>query len=408
MGKVYSKDRDELVAIVDQLIRREGETWKIPLIEINQRQGYKMFTTSIPVDASHLLFRRIPRDYDDPEGIQRALKEKKIKSIEKLMREDNRYTSPNSVVANLILDGHEWGFKIEQDHNNSKIYYMNIELVAIKTRLEEAAVDPEGFIIDEDKVMLGFLIDAHHRTEGIYQSNIMAFELTTTLYLELPKVDMSKVFVDINHYQEKPSQIHTLAMRALSGTLTNIEEKAHNILNILNGESWSILNERIKVFDGRRPKYLPKAYVSSSTFHKLLRQQVIKHLKDDLNIFNQAKLINDYFTAWSYVFPDAWKDEKKHVLVKSMGFQIMMRLFSKIHSNAMVMTQGNTPNVNIYRTVIEKALGGNQTIEIGDGHDKIKLPINWSSEHYGGFSSGKGIGEVVNVLTQHITNRCLV
>ncbi|AVD54559.1 hypothetical protein BEH_24670 (plasmid) [Priestia filamentosa] len=405
MGKVYSKEKGELIEIVENIIEREGEQWKIPMICINQRNGYSMFTTVIPVDASHILFRRIPRDYDDPEGIQRALKDKKVDNIEKLIREDNRFTSPNAVVANLIMKEKDWGCSVEVDHNNSKIHYLTINLAAILSRLVDAEVDLEGFVKEEDNVMLGYLIDAHHRTEGMYQAGKMRFELPLTLYLKLPKEDMAKVFVDINQYQEKPSQIHTLAMRALSGTLSSVEEKANDILKMLNTETWSILKDRIKDVDSKRPAGMPKTYVNSSTFHALLHQQVLKHIKSSLSILNQTKLLNDYFKAWSVVFEEAWSDEKKHVLVKSMGFQIMMRLFSKIHSNAIIENNGGTPDFETYEIVINKALGGNQYMEIGEGDNKIKLPINWASEFYGGYSSGKGINSIVNVLTQHITNK---
>ncbi|MEH7482457.1 DGQHR domain-containing protein [Neobacillus drentensis] len=405
MAKVYSKKRDELVAIIENIINREGESWKLPMVSINQRNEYSMYTTVIPVDASHILFRRIPRDYDDPEGIQRALKDKKVDNIEKLMREDNRFTSPNAVVANLLLDERQWGCTVEADHNNPKINYLIVDLATIQERLLAAEIDEEGFLVDEDNAMLGFLIDAHHRTEGMYQSGKMSFELPLTLYLKLPKEDMAKVFVDINQYQEKPSQIHTLAMRALSGTLSNMEEKANDMLKMLNTEDWSILKDRIKDIDSKRPKGAPKTYVNSSTFHALLYQQVLKHIKDSLSILNQTKLLNDYFKAWSDVFEEAWNDEKKHVLVKSMGFQIMMRLFSKIHSNAIIEGQSSTPDFNAYKSVIKQALGGNQKIKIGEGENKIELPINWASEFYGGYSSGKGINSIVNVLTQHITNK---
>ncbi|TPF14234.1 DGQHR domain-containing protein [Priestia megaterium] len=405
MAKVYSKKRDELLAILENLIQREGDKWKLPMISIKQRNDYSMFTTSIPVDSTHILFRRIPRDYEDAEGIQRALKDKKVDNIEKLMREDTRFTSPNSVVANLLVDERGWAASVEADHNNAKIFYLVIDLLTIKKRLKKAKVNGEGFIEDEDNVMLGFLIDAHHRTEGMYQSEKMSFELPLTLYLELPREDMAKVFVDINQHQEKPSQIHTLAMRALSGTLSSMEEKANFMLRMLNTETWSILKDRIKDIDSSRPKGMPKTYVNSSTFHALLHQQVLKHIKDSLPILDQTKLLNDYFKAWSVVFDAAWNDEKKHVLVKSMGFQIMMRLFSKIHSNAIIENQGDTPDFNAYKSVIEKALGGSQKIKIGEGDNKIELPINWSSEYYGGYSSGKGINSIVNVLTQHITNK---
>ena len=45
-----------------------------------------------------------------------------------------------------------------------------------------------------------------------------------------------------------------MAMKAIAGTLSNTEEMAHSIITLLNGENWSILYQRVKDTDGKRPK----------------------------------------------------------------------------------------------------------------------------------------------------------
>lgn len=405
MSVSYSKTRDELLIIVEDLLFKYRDEWRIPLVAIDQGESYSLFTTSIPINATHLFFRRVPRDYDNPNGIQRALQEKKVEHIHKLISTDNRYSAPNSAVANIFVKERKWGVGIDREYSSNKLSYVTFDLLTIKKRLEEADVDEQGFIKDEDYVTVGFLIDGHHRTEGMYQSGNMNFELPITVYTDLPKEDMPKVFVNINHYQEKPNKMHTLAMRALAGTLSSREEQAHDIMSLLNSESWSLLKGRIKFFEGKRRKGEHKTYINSNTFHKLLVDHILKHIKANLSVVDQSRLINDYFLAWQDVFKIAWEDEKSHVLVKSMGFQIMLRLFYKIHDSAYIENGGKQPGRTAYKKVIEKGVGNGQFLSIGKGENEMKLIIDWKSESFGGYSSGKGINMIVNLLTENITNR---
>ena len=115
------------------------------------------------------------------------------------------------------------------------------------------------------------------------------------MYIDLPRQAMAKVFADINQYQDKPSAVHTLAMKAIAGTLSSSEEMANNISNLLNTEEWSILYQRIKDIDGKRPKNFPKPYVTNSTFEKLIQQQVLFHLPADLSIPRKAEIAKRLF-----------------------------------------------------------------------------------------------------------------
>ena len=89
--------------------------------------------------------------------------------------------------------------------------------------------------------------------------------------------------------------------------------------------------------------------------------------------------------------------EKKHVLVKSMGFQIMLRLFNVIHTK--VSLSGN-PTKNDYKTFIVAYLKNSQKFTVGEQ----VLPLDWSSDFFGSYSSGKGINAITHALTQHISN----
>lgn len=112
----------------------------------------------------------------------------------------------------------------------------------------------------------------------------------------------------------------------------------------------------------------------------------------------KAEILNDYFIAWSKCFPVAWQDTKNHVLVKSMGFQIMMKLFPTIYSP---LSNGEIPSQQDFINFIGRTLNNGEPLGFGD----ISVEIKWDSETFGGYSSGKGIGQIVKTLKQHINSQ---
>ncbi|MBD8590400.1 DGQHR domain-containing protein [Peribacillus simplex] len=395
MSHSYSKTQKELLVLIKELKNRCGDELKIRLIKLEQQNEYLMFSGKMAIDATYALLRRIPRDYDNPEGIQRALKESKVNNIVKIATEDSqRYSSPNAVVLTLSTEVEYASFEYHPD--DKEMAYYKVDLNGLYSVIENAETDEDGFILDESDKFAGTLIDGHHRTAGQFEAGKMDFECPVTVYINLPKQAMAKVFADINQYQEKPSAVHTLAMKAIAGTLSSQEETANNISNLLNTEDWSILYQRIKDIDGKRPKGFLKPYVTNATFEKLIQQQVLYHLPSEMSIPRKARLLNDYFAAWSEVFDVAWQDDKTHVLVKSMGFQIMLRLFNVIHTK--VSISGN-PTKNDYKEFLQVNLKNSNEFKVGE---QI-LPLDWSSEFFGSYSSGKGINAITHSLTQHIS-----
>lgn len=393
MSKSYSITRSDLLELIKNLKSYHGSTFKMMLVKLNQGNGYKMGIGKLPVDATHGLLRRIPRDYDNPEGIQRALKDSKVNNIEKIVTEDEtRYSSPNAIVLSLVTK-HEY-VSLVTDHTNEEVFYFIIDLEAFEKAVAQAETDSEGYIQDE-RIFPGTMIDGHHRTAGFYQATKLDMELPVTVYVDLPPKDMAKVFADINIYQEKPSTVHSLAMKAISGTLSNREETSHKIVTSLNQEEWSILRRRIKDIDGPRPKDFPKSYVTNSTIVKLIDSYVLNTVPAELSTLRIAQLMNDYFKAWSEAYPVAWADEKSHVLVKSMGFQIMLRIFDKVFT---MVYKETIPSKEDFKHFLEKYMNPTDKLMV---HEK-ELDLDWNSNDYGGYSSGKGINDITTALQRHI------
>lgn len=423
----YGTTKEDLMAIVTNLKSIYGNEIILPIISVDQAENIEMYTTSIRTDLSFLLFQRVPRDYNNTEGLQRALRESKVENIKELCETDSSFTSPGSLVANLEVKERSWGVRLHIDPYSKKATQLIIFLTEIENRLKNAEVDQDGFILDQESFMLGYLIDSHHRTSGFWNANKPDFQLPSTIYLNLPHQVMHQIFVYINFYQEKPSPVHTLVSRALGGLLLPEADVAFSLIENLNSNSRSILRYRIKDLDATRPKYLDEAnkikyppyYVTASTFHNLLIKEVFIALAINKMTQNELfSIFNNYFTAWSNVFPEAWKYEKKHILVKSMGFQIMLKLFNDITNYAKQKYSKTTSQLTSseYEYIIRQLLG--QTTDSKTNtlkYQQLRVilesgrfthnTLDWSSEEYGSYSNGKGINQIVRSLKKHMLDR---
>lgn len=418
--KHYFKTKEEHIALLEGLIERFGDEYIIYLQKIDQGNGISMYSSKMTVGATFTFIKRLPRDYDNPDGLQRALKSSKVSSIKKLAS-DCAYSQPNAIVLNLSRPQNRLNsiVTIEEMRNTEDILIYKINLNRYMELLCSVEVDDEGYITNEEDLSLGILIDGHHRLQGLFNALRFDFEVPLTVYMDIPKNEIFQIFININKYQEKPSNVHTLAIEQIAGILVNEAEQSLRIIDILNTDmdnatlrlgmdedspnqpSWSILFDRIKTVDNKRPPKARKIYINNSTFDKLIKENVFEVVSRDIDVPRKAKILNDYFKAWASCFPEAWNDPKKHVLVKSMGFQIMMKLFPTIYAP---LSNGKIPTEKEFRSFIKKTLVNGEMLTIGDA----LIEISWDSETFGGYSSGKGIGQIVKLLKQHINAQAQV
>lgn len=417
--KHYSKTKTEHITLLNGLINRYGDTYEMILQKINQGNNFSIFTGKMSVDATFTLIKRLPRDYENLNGVQRALKLPKINSIKKLATDDPAiYSQPNAVVISLDKpnSSDDSIVTINAIHNFPEMLVYKVNLKRMLELVKESEVDGQGYIINEKELFLGTLIDAHHRLEGLFAAGRFDFEVPVTVYLDLPRPEIYRVFININKYQDKPSNVHTLAIEQEAGIFADEADQAVRIINLLNTDmdnpnlelgmdekskhqpQWSILFDRIKTVDAKRSSKARKIYVTNSTFDKLIKDNVFDVVSKELSVNRKAEILNDYFIAWSKCFPVAWKDSKNHVLVKSMGFQIMMKLFPSIYSP---LSNGKVPSQQEFIDFIERTLSNGEPLVLGD----VPVMIKWDSETFGGYSSGKGIGQIVKALKRHVNSQ---
>lgn len=412
----YSKTKSEHIKLLEYLIDKHGDEYILYLNRVNQGDTHTMYTTTLSVAAAFSFIKRLPRDYTNPEGLQRGLKESKVSNIAEEASKES-YSQPNSTVLSLFPIKEELKsiITIQAVTNIDQLLMYRINLHKYLELLESAETNEKGYIINEDNLFLGVLIDSHHRLEGLFRAQRFDFEVPTTAYMNLPMKEIYKIFIGINKYQEKPSNVHTLSIEQLSGILVGEAEQSARIINLLNTDfgnselslgmdknsdlqpKTSILFDRIKTVDVKRPYKARKTYITNSTMDKLLKENFFENVNPDIQVDIKAEILNNYFLAWSECFPEAWNDDKKHVLVKSMGFQIMMKLFPIIYVS---LAHSGIPNKEQFENFIKKNLV-NQEIDLNG----FPIKLDWSSQSFGAYSSGKGINQLAKVLKSHITSK---
>lgn len=396
----YIRTKPELIILCEKAIATYGELVKIPVAKLDG-QNKAMFCGPIPVILNQLLFIRLPRNYNNPSGIQRTYKEIKIQEIIDVAK-SNTSTFPGAVIANILRNDF---INISQIGPNVKAYELEINLSQLLIAIEEAEADKNEILLDETKCKIGYLIDSHHRSEGLYGAQKLFMDLNTTFYMDLPKRDMAGVFVLVNDKQEKPNPTHTLAMKDLSNLLEGDEQLAFNIMEELNDRQESVFFNRIKMFDGKLPKNEIPKYISGKSMHTFIEKKIITALPSkQLTHEEKITTIMYYFEAWKNVFRDAWNDNKKHVLVKAMGINVMSNLFGEIYQTAQLISGSNTPNSVDFYSIIQNVFG-DLTILIGSKEDGKAYKLDWTSSNFGQFSNGKGINLLTVLLKQLVVDK---
>ena len=412
-----SKTLQDILNMLDHLAEQNGDTMSIPMIRVNQNDRRKLYTGSLTTCFLQAVICRLPRNLENPEGIQRALITKKVSEIQDHLSNGN-YGFPNAIVITLKCTDNP--YLSLSPLESSTIWEGNTVVLTFyikkyRDSLATCETDESGYLISPEKVLLGYMIDGHHRTEGAFVANQMDYPFPTSVYLDLDLRKMAEAFSGINCYQEKPSAIHTNAMRNLSGLMTENENTAFNIMNELNSKLGVFYN-RIKMFDGTREKTLPRAYVNASKMQMLLEKWLITNINQGFNyrcFSQQIDAIQVYFCAWKTCYSDAW-DSSHHVITKAMGIDILFYLYGPLCEflRSVVLDKTALPNERdfvkaIHMCFFDSVDQDNNTIFqpkriVIDPLSNESLLLNWESASFGPLSSGKGIGLLKTKLYNQI------
>ncbi|MCR1908669.1 hypothetical protein [Flavonifractor plautii] len=401
-----SKTKADILSMLDRMIAQHGDAMSIPMLRVDQSDHLKLYTCALATGFLQAMICRLPRSLENPEGIQRALVMKKVSEIEERLS-SGPYGFPNAIVITLRCQDSPYITVApleSRTSDSSGIVLLTVALHRYREHIAACAADEAGYLLAPEQELLGYMIDGHHRTEGAYAAGKLDYPFLTGVYLDLDLRKMAASFAEINCNQEKPSAIHTNAIRNLSGLMSDRENTAFDLMDELNGRA-GLFHDRIKMFDGPRARSLPRAYVNSSKMQKLLEHWLEINLQNGFNYTTfsaRVEAIETYFSAWKACYPQAW-DSSAHVLTKTMGIDILFDLYGLLSEfmRSSILAPGALPEREDFITAIHRCFFDLQEqdgaafylpkrLEL-DAQSGESIPLTWESSTFGGLSSGKGI-----------------
>ena len=393
-----SKTKADILSMLDRMIAQHGDAMSIPMLRVDQSDHLKLYTCALATGFLQAMICRLPRSLENPEGIQRALVMKKVSEIEERLS-SGPYGFPNAIVITLRCQDSPYITVApleSRTSDSSGIVLLTVALHRYREHIAACAADEAGYLLAPEQELLGYMIDGHHRTEGAYAAGKLDYPFLTGVYLDLDLRKMAASFAEINCNQEKPSAIHTNAIRNLSGLMSDRENTAFDLMDELNGRA-GLFHDRIKMFDGPR--------VNSSKMQKLLEHWLEINLQNGFNYTTfsaRVEAIETYFSAWKACYPQAW-DSSAHVLTKTMGIDILFDLYGLLSEfmRSSILAPGALPEREDFITAIHRCFFDLQEqdgaafylpkrLEL-DAQSGESIPLTWESSTFGGLSSGKGI-----------------
>ena len=217
-----SKTKADILSMLDRISAQHGGAMSIPMLRVDQSDHLKLYTCALTTGFLQAMIYCLPRSLENFEGIQRALVMKKISGIEERLS-SGPHGFPNAIVITLICQDSPYITVAPLESrtgDSSGIVLLTIALHRYREHIAACAADEAGYLLAPEQELLGYMIDGHHRTEGAYAAGKLDSPFLTGVYLDLDLRKMAASFAEINCNQEKPSAIHTNAIRNLSGLMS--------------------------------------------------------------------------------------------------------------------------------------------------------------------------------------------
>lgn len=298
------------------------------------------------VDISYSDVRKMKREVEDYLGIQRELKNARVKDIKEYINTLDA-TFPNSIIVAI---------------KGKYVSYKDGEMILT--------------FDDFEKERLAKVLDGQHRLAGFDDANITfndvngtekPFQLLVTIFVEADISTQAKVFAMVNQNQTKvnPSLVYDLESLSLS---RSPDKTAHQIAVLLNKTEGSPFYKRIKrlgiktidqdgnkvegetlaqaafvsnivklispkpkedrnLLLGKKKKFLSFGdknfkYLDPKSLHRCVFRECFVKEKDEVIALN----ISNYFEAVKECWPEEWDAfNQKSVLNKTVGFIALIR-----------------------------------------------------------------------------------
>lgn len=293
---------------------------RINVFEITQPVG----TFYVGKIASKVLIditKTVRRDTNNDNGIQRELSTKRARSIAKYC-EDPDAAFPTPII--LAVD------------DEDIISFTNVN-----------GFDEIYEFVFEDNKVFAEILDGQHRVEGIKLANNFQTDLTVVIMFNLTEEEKAYIFSTINSTQTKVDKALIYDLFELSQTRSP-QKTCHEIARIMNSDASSPFYGRLKMLGKKSGKdavlsqgtfvnYLCKL-ISNKPQEDMINLKKGKRLRDSGHLVLRSyfieerdeiilKLVNNYFTAVSQVFPEEWNDTSRFILAKTTGYGALLKIF---------------------------------------------------------------------------------
>ncbi|HMU13434.1 MAG TPA: DGQHR domain-containing protein [Flavobacteriales bacterium] len=309
-----------------------------------------------------------PRTEENPDELQRVVNIARAKEIGNWLKDENSLL-PNAIVVDLKEN-------------------VEIEETGVEGQVTISFPNPEE--TEDHKV--AYVLDGQHRLKGFDHADGLEFDLAVVAVHNVSESVRAKLFIDINSKQVKVDERLLLDLMADTRILANDDERVYEVIKGLNDEPGSPLHQKVQFLPEQKHRWM-----KNTTMLALLKPHIgnggILYGKTTAQLI---EIFTAYFKAYVMVFPEAWTDQKKYILTKNMGFEIMCGIFREIKYRC-DLYEGKQLNRDSFMKQISLLEGREVTLKLKD-KSTINIPLNWSSNSMGQFSSKQWIREIVKEI----------
>jgi len=261
---------------------------------VMEQNGQLLYCFVMGSDRLRRISYVTPRSKDDPEEIQRLVDVRRAKKIGEYIKQDNAVL-PNAIVVSLTDE-------VEVRKTGKK------------------GVETLHFPSEEGK--FAYILDGQHRLEGFKYSDGRAFDLPVVALHGADDSLRGKVFADINSKQVPVSDVNLLSLYYQIKDATADETAVMDVLIPLNGDQNSPLRGKIKMMDQDKG-----TWIKNSAMNRLISPHLEGGVLAGKNSAQRTQIFKNYFSAIKATWPEAWGDNRKYNLCKTVGFEIMLGVF---------------------------------------------------------------------------------
>jgi len=342
-------------------------------------------------------------DVDNPQGTQRDLEQKHAKeayAYGRASRTEDPKETPKS-FPEIILNVRDTTVIEIYDRETGEILNLSSfssaadcpkGVVGVRIRLESALkhpVDPTAPQISR--------VDGNHRLSGVLQEQVLNGELKPedqlgvpfSLFVGLDRAQESALFRDINgnHKGMDSSHIIAIGVRLNEGEVKvkdphkwiahHLSQKGRAFENLVDRGGSTIGSKRTQ---GKVP---PVSLTTLSATVKATMDSLVDEMPG-LEADDYLDLLDNYWHAVREVFPEAWADKKKYILLQSIGLTGFARLGANLMKRSLSGPGAAAPTRETYIPYLRAS-----QVEV----NLEKSDPTWSG--VAGASGGKLVGDIL-------------